>query len=72
VNELIADLKQHGKSVLMITHNLEHVFEVADSLLVLRHGRVVGTRERSATSREEIVGLITGAIRGDVPADTLG
>lgn len=71
VNELIADLKQHGKTVLMITHNLEHVFEVADRLLVLRHGRIVGARDRTATSREEIVGLITGAIRGDLLSDAV-
>jgi ABC-type sugar transport system ATPase subunit len=69
VNELIGDLKGHGKTVLMITHNLEHVFQVADRMVVLRHGRVVGIREKDQTSREEIVGLITGAIRGDAPAD---
>ena len=69
VNELIGDLKGHGKTVLMITHNLEHVFQVADRMVVLRHGRVVGIRDKSETSREEIVGLITGAIRGDVPIE---
>ncbi len=65
VNELINDLKDHGKSVLLITHNMEHVFQVADRMIVLRHGQRVGVRERSQTTREEIVGLITGAIRGD-------
>jgi ABC-type sugar transport system ATPase subunit len=65
VNELIADLKDQGKTILLISHNLEHVFEVADRLIVLRHGRRVGTRETSATTREEIVGLITGAVTGD-------
>ena len=71
VNELIGDLKQHGKTVLIITHNLEHVFQVADRMVVLRHGRVVGVRDKTGTSREEIVGLITGAIRGDVPSDAV-
>ena len=71
VNELIGDLKRHGKTVLMITHNLEHVFQVADVLVILRHGHVVGVRDRTETSREEIVGLITGAIRGDVPSDVV-
>jgi ABC-type sugar transport system ATPase subunit len=71
VNELIGDLKGHGKTVLMITHNLEHVFQVADRMVVLRHGRVVGQRAKTETSREEIVGLITGAIRGDVPAEVV-
>jgi ABC-type sugar transport system ATPase subunit len=65
VNELITDLKDQQKSVLIISHNLEHVFSIADRLIVLRHGRRVGVRDREQTSREEIVGLITGAIRGD-------
>jgi ABC-type sugar transport system ATPase subunit len=65
VNELIADLKTSGKTILMITHNLAHVFEVADRLVVLRRGQCVGMRDRDRTTREEIVGLITGAISGD-------
>jgi ABC-type sugar transport system ATPase subunit len=71
VNELIGDLQRNGKTVLMITHNLEHVFQIADRLVVLRHGRVVGIRAKTSTTREEIVGLITGAIRGDVVADSI-
>jgi ABC-type sugar transport system ATPase subunit len=65
VNQLIADLKDNGKSVVVISHNLEHVFTVADRLVVLRRGRRVGTRMKSKTTKEEIVSLITGAIRGD-------
>jgi ABC-type sugar transport system ATPase subunit len=66
VNELIADLKADGRTVLVITHNMEHIFEIADRIIVLRHGRRVGIRDRDETTREEIVGLITGAIKGDV------
>lgn len=66
VNELIANLKAEGKTVLVISHNLEHVFTVADRLVVLRRGKRVGTRLKSQTTREEIVGLITAAIKGDV------
>jgi ABC-type sugar transport system ATPase subunit len=66
VNELVADLKGAGKSVLIITHNLEHVFEIADRVVVLRHGRRVAVRRLADTSREEVVGLITGAVVGDV------
>ncbi|MFN8442957.1 MAG: ATP-binding cassette domain-containing protein [Caldilineaceae bacterium] len=65
VNELIANLKSEGKTVLVISHNLEHVFAVADRLVVLRRGKRVGTRLKSQTTREEIVGLITAAIQGD-------
>ena len=65
VNELIADLKAHGKAIVVITHNLEHVFEIADRVIVLRRGKRVGTRMMRETTKEEIVGLITGAVRGD-------
>jgi ABC-type sugar transport system ATPase subunit len=65
VNELIAELKSNGRTLVVITHNLEHVFAIADRLIVLRHGRRVAIRKHAETSREEIVGLITGAIRGD-------
>ena len=66
VNQLILDLKSHGNTVVVISHNLEHVFTVADRLIVFRRRRRVGTRRKSETSKEEIVGLITGAIQGDV------
>ena len=66
VNQLIAKLKDNGKTVMVISHNLEHVFTVADRLAVLRRGRCVGIRLKSQTTKEEIVGLITGAIKGDL------
>lgn len=65
VNQLILNLKEAGKTVVVISHNLEHVFTVADRLIVMRRGRRVGSRLKAQTSKEEIVGLITGAIKGD-------
>ena len=65
VNELINQLKQEGRTVLIITHNLHHVFEVADRMIVLRHGRCVGRRTKAETSPSELVGLITGAEQGE-------
>jgi len=64
VNRVLADLRGQGHSVIFISHNLAHVFDVADRIAVLRHGKRVGLRTKSETSREEIIGLITGAIRG--------
>jgi ABC-type sugar transport system ATPase subunit len=71
VNDLIGNLKGEGKTVLVISHNLEHVFTVADRLIVLRRGRRVGTRLKSETTKEEIVGLITAAIKGDEPDESI-
>lgn len=63
VNKLILKLKKDKKTVLLISHNLEHVFEVADRLVILRRGEKVGERVKESTSKEEVVGLITGAIK---------
>jgi ABC-type sugar transport system ATPase subunit len=67
VNELVSDLKNADKTVVIITHNLDHVFQIADRLVVLRHGRCVAVRHAGETTREEVVGLITGAVVGDAP-----
>lgn len=65
VNQMIINLKETGKTVVVISHNLEHVFTVADRVIVMRRGRRVGSRRKTETTKEEIVGLITGAIKGD-------
>jgi ABC-type sugar transport system ATPase subunit len=48
--------------VVIIVHNMEHVFDVADRIVVMRGGTAVGSLRTSHTSREQVVGLITGAI----------
>lgn len=58
VLDVVHDLRAHGTSVLIISHNLDHVFEVADDLLILRGGRVVAEVERNAVSHDEVVRLI--------------
>ena len=63
VNKLILKLKEDKKTVLLISHNLEHVFEVADRLVILRRGEKVGERVKDSTNKEEVVGLITGAVK---------
>ena len=61
VLELILRLRNQGLGVVVISHNLANVFEVADRIVVLRLGRRVGTFERKAASEESIVAAITGA-----------
>ena len=65
INALIKNLKEKNKSVVVITHNLEHIFEVADRIIIMRRGKRVATRFKKDTTKEEIVGLITGAYSGD-------
>lgn len=65
VNGLILNLKERGSSVVVISHNLAHVFSVADRIIVLRHGRRVGSRLKKESTMEEVVAMITGAHKGD-------
>ena len=62
--DLITDLAKQGTTIVIISHDLEHVFAIADRVAVLRLGRCVAIRQKEETTREEIVGLITGAIPG--------
>ncbi|MCD4669767.1 MAG: ATP-binding cassette domain-containing protein [Actinomycetia bacterium] len=47
-------------SIIIISHNLYHVFELVDRIIVLRNGQVIGEREKDETTRHEIVSMITG------------
>jgi ABC-type sugar transport system ATPase subunit len=58
---LIEDLREHGTAVLMVSHNLAHVFEVCSRVVVMRAGRVAGVRATADATPEEIVQLIVGA-----------
>ena len=61
VLRLILELKEAGSSIVVISHNLEHVFSIVDRLVVLRQGRIVKSVLKSETTTEEIVKMITGA-----------
>ena len=60
VEEVIRKLKERGAAVLLVSHNLEQVFRLADRITVLRRGTQVATRHTDQTSRNEIVSMITG------------
>jgi ABC-type sugar transport system ATPase subunit len=62
VEEVIAGLRDRGYAVLIISHNLEQIFRLADQVWVLRRGRMIGHRRLAETTPEELVGLITGAL----------
>jgi D-xylose transport system ATP-binding protein len=58
---LVKRLADEGLGVVMISHNLEDVFAVADRIIVLRLGERVATFDREKTTPEQVVGSITGA-----------
>lgn len=58
VLELIVSLKDHGISVIIISHRLDDIFEVSDRIMVLRRGRKAGEMMKAETDRKEILGLM--------------
>ena len=63
VLELLRRLREQGIAVVLISHRMPDVFEVADRIVVLRRGHKVADKAIKASSPEEVTGLITGAIR---------
>ena len=61
VLQLIKRLREAGHGVVVISHNLADVFEVADRVFVLRLGRKAGDFPVHEASQEEVVAAITGA-----------
>jgi ABC-type sugar transport system ATPase subunit len=65
VADIIDGLRAQGKAIVLISHDLDFVFQHADRVMVMRLGTSSATRVIKDTTREEIVGLITGAISAD-------
>ncbi|MFY9614630.1 MAG: ATP-binding cassette domain-containing protein [Candidatus Dormiibacterota bacterium] len=68
VLDLILRLKEQGHGVIVISHNLADVFEVADRIVVMRLGTNAGDYDVRDTSRQEVVAAITGAEFGKLHA----
>jgi ABC-type sugar transport system ATPase subunit len=60
VLDLIVRLRDQGKAVIVISHALDHVIEVADRAVVMRRGRVVGEEIPTRDNQPRIVSLIVG------------
>ena len=67
VLELVKRLGQQGLAVVIISHNLHDVFEVADSITVLRLGQDVARFTTAQTNQTEVVAAITAGALTKVP-----
>lgn len=64
VLDLIRRIRDKGVGVVLISHSMPEVLEVADRVHVLRHGRRVAVYRAAETSVEELVGAMTGSLDG--------
>ncbi|MGH3435432.1 MAG: ATP-binding cassette domain-containing protein [Sciscionella sp.] len=68
VEALVGRLRSSGVTVLLVSHDMSQVMRVADTAWVLRRGKAAAHRGIDSTTGDELVGLITGAIPGDIDA----
>jgi fructose transport system ATP-binding protein len=61
VLQLIRDLRQRGLPVILISHNMPHVFEVADRIHIQRLGRRVAVVTPQSHTMAQAVAIMTGA-----------
>jgi D-xylose transport system ATP-binding protein len=72
VLKLVRRLADKGLSVVLISHNLNDVFEVADDIAVLYLGQMVVQLDSSSASRNQVVELITTGRSGDLGIEAPG
>jgi simple sugar transport system ATP-binding protein len=68
VLDLVRRIRDKGIAVVLISHSMPHVLEVADRVHVMRQGRRVAVLDAKQSSVEELVGAMTGALDGKAAA----
>jgi fructose transport system ATP-binding protein len=66
VLELIKRVRDNGLPVILISHNMPHVFEIADRIHIHRLGKRVAVVDPKEHSMHEVVGIMTGAVVHDI------
>src|SRR5690625_2759845 len=65
VLDLVKRIRDTGIGVVLISHSMPEILEVADRIHVLRHGKRVAVYQSEDTNVEELVGAMTGALDGN-------
>ena len=60
VEELTANVREQGTTVLLASHDIDQMFRLADRIVVLRHGRVVADVQAAGSHPDDIIALISG------------
>ena len=58
--QIIRDLKSQGIAVIYISHRMEEIFEICESVTVMRDGQIIGTRQVAEVTSDELVEMMVG------------
>ena len=64
MRDLVAQLKQEGIAIFLISHDIHDVFDLADRITVMLQGKLVGTVDKIKVTKDEVLGMI---IMGKLP-----
>jgi ABC-type sugar transport system ATPase subunit len=70
VLRLLDGLKDKGLTMVLVTHNIDHLWHVCDRILVMRRGRLVADLAKKDVTPAEVVAHITGATEATITATT--
>jgi simple sugar transport system ATP-binding protein len=70
--DLIRDLKQQGKSMIVVAHNFIHIVEICDRVNLLQHGAITFDKPTAETSAEELTDLVAAEYRASKKAAAAG
>src|SRR5438270_2612529 len=72
VRNLIQQLKAHGIGIFLISHDIHDVFDLADRISVMLHGKLVGTVNKADVTTDEVLAMIImGKLPGEVTQNEL-
>jgi D-xylose transport system ATP-binding protein len=66
VRDLVAQLQAEGLGIFLISHDIHDVFDLSDRISVMLQGRLVGTVDKDAVTKDEVLGMI---IMGKKPGE---
>jgi ABC-type sugar transport system ATPase subunit len=61
VLEVVGQLRRRGKLIIMVSHNIPQILDMADHLIVMRSGRIVREVDPRTTSQEDLLGFMVGS-----------
>ena len=71
IRQALIDLRDRGAAILVISEELDELFEIADRIAVIAGGRLTGAQSREALTRDAIGIAMAGKARTEEPAHAL-
>ena len=72
VLNLIEQLRDSGQAIVLISHNMDDAFRVADRIVILKTGTLVADRNKADTSRDEVIHMIVNGAAPRLPSRSSG